>query len=213
MITPLFTKLARYSLARAFVSHAGKIGSLASLSSDSLYSANRSLLKGGFVLDLMTMSGLLYLSSSSVMFGMDRFPFLKRVSGAAALGGFALLFADAHNKPGFEQLVIGSALPLAVCTAMVFERTDPHKKGQMNILQRALYRFTQSPVFWLSMASMMTKPFQAYYGQQNGETFFNIAIALAALENFATAFTDNSIRRIFRMEITRDQPAPPGQSL
>ena len=182
---------------KAYVRCAGLISGLVGIAAAVLQTGDRSYRGGGFTLDGMTLSGLFLLASCAAMLPVDRWPWMKRVSGALGLPYVGLLLADGWGKAGYGGLALNCVLPTIFCLAMIFERkvlppaeTQPKGGGLVAAYKRA-------PIFCTSVVSIALKIFSLRYGLLNHETLFNFSVLCGMIENFSVGMTDNSVKRFF----------------
>jgi len=200
-------------LVNAFARNAAFIAGSAGIAAAGLQTLNRSVLNQEIIVDAMTLSGAALLFSTVILLPADRYPFLKRVSGALGLAYAGLLMADAAGKAGFAGIAISSTLPAITSVAMVFEKHAHQELSAENAASGfdIVKKFKRHPVFYTSMASVLTKPLALSYGLIHGEWLFVGAVIAAMTENIGTAFADNGIRRLFGVGQKRshdDTPQP-----
>jgi hypothetical protein len=187
---------------KAYVRCAGLISGVVGIASAVLQTGDRTFKGGRLTLDDgMTLSGIFLLLSCAAMLPVDRWPWMKRVSGALGLPYVGLLFADGWGKPGFGGLAVNCILPTIFCFAMIFERknhrpVEKRPKGRGPVAKYvAVYK--ASPMFCTAIVSTVLKILTLRYGLLNHETLFNFSVLCGMIENFSVGMTDNSVKKYF----------------
>ena len=190
-------KLRTSKLLKSYVRYAGLISGIVGIASAVLQTGDRSYISGKFTLDGMTLSGIFLLASCAAMLPVDRWPWMKRVSGALGLPYVGLLLADGWGKPGYGGLAINCVLPTIFCFAMIVERKTPHPAETRPRGRGLVAAYKRAPLFWTSVVSITLKIFSLRYGLLNHETLFNFSVLCGMIENFSVGMTDNSVKRFF----------------
>lgn len=163
--------------------------------------------------ELITMSGLIYMSASGLFLGADRFPWLKRPVGLlSALGGAAML--KAGHGSGTWELYGTSVPPILTGLSMMFEKQANHLGEKLasakNHLADVGKFYLKYPVATMAIVQNIGAGFALSAGLNNPEQYLMVYYAgLWVAGNGTMALTDDNVRAAVRRSYT---PQPPSNN-